>query len=327
MKKILLITLLLALKANAQAPTNGLVAYFNFENNLNSHNNNHGFTNPNNSAYTINGKVGSGISFTNNGPIVNTSIDATMNNAEFTFCFWFKEDLYNGSSPTYSTMLEAFSSALVRRRPGISPANPPLEMYYAASASAWYGYQISLGNVPVGSWNHAALMLSPGTSFPYRRTIQLFINGVLVSQAQAANNTSFLHHFHDKFTIGGGTDASGNIDPVKHFSGTIDELFIYDRMLTIAEINAVKDNTSTLSNNNFQSSNLILNLYPNPAKDILSIDLDSDIKFVEIYSLQGQKVLNSTNKDVNVSGLSKGIYFVKVQDVNDNIASKKLVIE
>lgn len=55
--------------------------------------------------------------------------------------------------------------------------------------------------------------------------------------------------------------------------------------------------------------------------------MDSNIKSVEIYSLQGQKVLTSKLKDVDVSNLSKGIYLVQIEDENNNISTQKLIVK
>jgi len=68
------------------------------------------------------------------------------------------------------------------------------------------------------------------------------------------------------------------------------------------------------------------NLYPNPTSDNFTIEMDSNIKSVEIYSLQGQKVLTSTTKNINVSNLSKGIYLVQIEDENNAVATQKLII-
>lgn len=317
---------ILSMAVYAQIPQTGLVAYYNFDNNLNSHDGAHNFTNPNNSSFVSAGKVGSGIAFANNGSIINTTLATAMNNAEFTFCFWFKENAYNASSPMYSSMLEAFGSAYVRRRPNISAANPPTEMGYAASPSAWYGYQVSSGNFSVGDWHHAAIMLSPGTSAPYRRTIQLYIDGVLFSQAQAANSTSFLHQFHNKFTMGGGTDGSGNIDVTKNFSGVIDELYIYDRVLTSTEINTVKNNTGGyLAMQSFGSKDGLIKIYPNPVKDILNIKINGDIQKAELYNHEGKKIKETNQKSINVSSLPQGIYLLKVTDVNNHTGTQKIL--
>lgn len=82
--------------------------------------------------------------------------------------------------------------------------------------------------------------------------------------------------------------------------------------------------TTLLSNQNF-NSNFAFKLYPNPVIDVFNVDIDNEIKFVEIYSMQGQKVLISKSKQVDVSSLSNGIYVVRVEDVNGKIGAQKLI--
>ena len=127
-------------------------------------------------------------------------------------------------------------------------------------------------------------------------------------------------------TLGAGTNANGNLVTTKRFSGVIDEFYIYNRGLSETEINNLKD-ANTLSNVNFATNNLNFTLYPNPANSILNIDLISEIKSVEIYSLLGQKMFSSTQKQLNISNLASGIYMLKVQDMNGAIATQKLVKE
>ncbi|MES2862879.1 MAG: T9SS type A sorting domain-containing protein [Bacteroidota bacterium] len=82
---------------------------------------------------------------------------------------------------------------------------------------------------------------------------------------------------------------------------------------------ASKDNSASVLSN-FQ-------VFPNPVNDILNIETTLDLQSVEIYSIQGQKVLFSQQKQVNVSDLSAGIYFVRIQDEKNNIATKRIIIE
>lgn len=84
--------------------------------------------------------------------------------------------------------------------------------------------------------------------------------------------------------------------------------------------------TTLLSNQNF-NSNFAFKLYPNPVINVFNIDIDNEIKFVEIYSIQGRKVLIAKSKRVDVSGLSNGIYVVRVEDVYGAVATQKLVKE
>ena len=69
------------------------------------------------------------------------------------------------------------------------------------------------------------------------------------------------------------------------------------------------------------------NLYPNPTTDNFSIEMDNEVKSIDIYSLQGQKVMTSNSKEVNVSNLSKGIYLVQIEDENNKISTQKLIVK
>mgnify|MGYP003601147020 FL=1 len=68
-------------------------------------------------------------------------------------------------------------------------------------------------------------------------------------------------------------------------------------------------------------------IFPNPATDTFTIETENDIKSVEIYSIQGQKVLTSNSKNIDVSNLSKGMYMVRIEDSNNAIATQKLVVK
>ena len=70
-------------------------------------------------------------------------------------------------------------------------------------------------------------------------------------------------------------------------------------------------------------------LIPNPASDIVSIFSSFSIRKVEIYSLKGEKLIESDVENVSisldVSTLPKGIYLVKVYTPK-GVATKKLVV-
>ncbi len=57
-------------------------------------------------------------------------------------------------------------------------------------------------------------------------------------------------------------------------------------------------------------------VYPNPVESVLNIDLQDNkgFKNLSVYSLVGQKVLNSnTHQNIDVSSLEAGVYIVKIQ--------------
>ena len=71
-----------------------------------------------------------------------------------------------------------------------------------------------------------------------------------------------------------------------------------------------------------------VSIFPNPSNDILTIDLkDSMLKKVVIYNELGQRVKEVATKEVNISNLSKGIYFVKITLQSDRTMTKRVVIK
>ena len=86
----------------------------------------------------------------------------------------------------------------------------------------------------------------------------------------------------------------------------------------------------TLGNNDFVLSEFMM--YPNPAKDYVTIDL-SDLTSnatVVIYDYLGRLVkkesLNTTSSRIETSNLQKGTYIVKV-DSDNGLASKILIVD
>jgi len=66
-------------------------------------------------------------------------------------------------------------------------------------------------------------------------------------------------------------------------------------------------------------------IYPNPTRDKVNIQSQSEIKAVEMYSILGQKVLEATHAEIDISHLEKGTYIVRIITY-DSIFNKKLII-
>lgn len=52
-------------------------------------------------------------------------------------------------------------------------------------------------------------------------------------------------------------------------------------------------------------------VYPNPAHDVIFVGTNKELS-VEVFNLAGQKVLTSTENEINVSGWEMGVYFVRI---------------
>ena len=98
--------------------------------------------------------------------------------------------------------------------------------------------------------------------------------------------------------------------------GIIDEIYLRELLTT----------TILLEKQNFK-------IYPNPAQNILNIELqsiDNDQNHIEIYDLSGKQVYSSITSDkniqVDVSELTQGLYIIKVYN-NNFVLNQKFIKE
>lgn len=89
-------------------------------------------------------------------------------------------------------------------------------------------------------------------------------------------------------------------------------------------LTVVRATNSVSDVNDFQ-----FNIYPNPAKDVISFQSELPLERVEIFSLTGSKVLSQLNniKQVEVGNLAKGIYMLKASAADGKVATQKLIKE
>ncbi len=85
--------------------------------------------------------------------------------------------------------------------------------------------------------------------------------------------------------------------------------------LEYGEVEDYKVNiTSTLSTSEFSENNI--QIFPNPAVDVLNITKVSNNATFTIYNVAGQFISKGkvTNNKVNVASLAKGVYFIEVSE-------------
>jgi len=70
-----------------------------------------------------------------------------------------------------------------------------------------------------------------------------------------------------------------------------------------------------------------INVYPNPASNMIYFSNQKEIQSLRIYSIQGQEVkLNMISKNsLNISELASGIYTIIITDIDGNIYRNKFV--
>ena len=82
----------------------------------------------------------------------------------------------------------------------------------------------------------------------------------------------------------------------------------------------------TVTSVDYSKSESLLAIYPNPVKDILTLDFQGNVKIYSfsILDLSGKVVLIGSSKNINMTLLDNGIYFLKVETEKGIITRKIL---
>jgi hypothetical protein len=113
------------------------------------------------------------------------------------------------------------------------------------------------------------------------------------------------------FADGNGTIPS-SLGGVNFFSISSDNEYYLDDFQFGDFIVGVEENT--LAN---------FSVYPNPANDRLNIVYSEEIKEIKIYDSLGRLIIEGiSEKIVNVSELSRGIYFMELNTINEKSIQK-----
>ena len=87
----------------------------------------------------------------------------------------------------------------------------------------------------------------------------------------------------------------------------------------------------TIDVNVVEANDIVSNIYPNPSKDQLFVELKNEGKAsIQLFNILGQEVKNISTLDnktqVNVSDLKAGIYIVRVKQ-NNKVFTSKITIQ
>lgn len=89
---------------------------------------------------------------------------------------------------------------------------------------------------------------------------------------------------------------------------------LYDYIYANWPININKLETPTIS------------IYPNPAHNIISIESDLRVSLINIYSIEGKRVLQFNNKsELDISSLQKGIYLITIELEGGKRLTKRII--
>lgn len=88
-----------------------------------------------------------------------------------------------------------------------------------------------------------------------------------------------------------------------------------DYTLTVKEALAVSE-----AGNNFKSI-----IFPNPAKDFVTIKNEAELAKAEVIDMNGRKIMESESKTIDVSKLSSGQYIIRMKFEDGSVDTQKLI--
>jgi len=109
------------------------------------------------------------------------------------------------------------------------------------------------------------------------------------------------------------------------FDGTTINAYLSTTDLGIMKV-VIENIDLGVNNPNAQES--VISVYPNPASSVINIGVSKnafDIQNTSIYSITGQKVLESTQSAIDISSLAPGMYIINVKADNNTIYTQKLI--
>jgi hypothetical protein len=203
--------------------------------------------------------------------------------------------------------------------------------YHGAAAGEWAVYNNGMGvhlndgiwytatfNNLDSAWTHYVGIYNKGID------IKVYLNGQLAAQLPIPNNDLYLSGAYHS-TIGAYNSGSSNF-----WNGKIDDAYIYNRELTLSEIDSLYHEGGWVGINEIISSRDIT-IYPKLSTGRFIVKCSNTIHnpTIKIFNALGDVVyysaINNPESEIDLSNRAKGIYFVQVTSGTENWTEKVLI--
>tara|TARA_B100000900_G_scaffold92116_1_gene75465 strand:+ start:6457 stop:8583 length:2127 start_codon:yes stop_codon:yes gene_type:complete len=159
-------------------------------------------------------------------------------------------------------------------------------------------------------------------------------DNLVAANVNVRSHEGVTHQFHHKYLI---VDANlttsnpavltGSHNWSNNAENNSDEntIIIYDHTISNIYLQEFEERWSELSTTSINDySATKVKIYPNPSNQVIRVDSDNEIKNITIYTIEGK--LLKTTKDVNISIVDSGVYFIKVETTQGD-TFQKIVVE
>ena len=337
MKKLVIllsIGMIVNLKANAQAVTNGLIAYYPFNGNAQDESTN-----------TYHGQIGTSTLTTDRFGITSSAyyfdntasdtigFDVPFQSGNFSIAYWMMPDYWgDGSGTKIPMVLDWRNKTNINSAFSINLFSDTSVRFLLRDAHNQNPYTaLFVHNIASlkreTRWVHVA--------FVYEHPIlRVYANGQLIDQTNSDYSDTF--NFNRLLLA---RNYYQNLQPSYNtkYTGKIDDIYIFDRAIDTSEIidiyTATPDTSTSVSRTLLKNN--AFKLYPNPTSDYIYLDFN-DLKtnynnLIVITDIFGRTVLrkevNNKTSIIDVSNLNLGSHLVHLYDrtTGEKLAVNKLI--
>jgi len=110
--------------------------------------------------------------------------------------------------------------------------------------------------------------------------------------------------------------GNGDIEMAYGYNADTKSFYGYEVNMTYVDLTGICENNPTIS----------FKVYPNPVSESLTIEAQ-DFQKAEVYSLTGQKVMESMSDTFNVSALQSGVYMLKVVGLDGSNSVRRIIVQ
>lgn len=225
---------------------------------------------------------------------------------------------YYGAENPCTDMFDASNHGLIVEV-GHSPVHRASRRLYFTIFENSCGYPSfcydSWDPIETGKWYHFVAVVGKNYNTGYLNGVEM--TGRVYNFGSPFDSQFFENAIkHEKMWIGKGYWDG---EPM-FFDGAIDELRIYNKPLSQSEVTELY-NLGTITNISELPLQISFKIYPNPPSEKLFVDFsenDKTNKIIEIYDLSTKIIKRVNDKSariaIDITGLQKGAYIVKVHD-------------
>jgi xyloglucan-specific exo-beta-1,4-glucanase len=176
------------------------------------------------------------------------------------------------------------------------------------------------------TWTHSDAFPDNGVNLIGYSTVSA---GQMVAVTYDTEFTSFAIRYSGDAGQNWGEVSAENLAYISSYSATLqfgtDNATVYISTTDLGVVSYAIDFTELSTGEISQVKNFV-RVYPNPSSDFITLQLNNEsLSSATIFSVTGQKVMESPETKIDISSLENGIYFVKINTTSGKTSTQKFI--